>query len=288
MSSEHRDRPPTAQRTAIVTGGASGIGRAFCEELARRGVRVVVADRQRDLAETVARGIRAAGGHATVAELDVRDVEQFKRVVGDLVADTGRLDYLFNNAGIAVSAEMKDHAPADWDDVFDVNIRGVAYGIVAAYPVMIRQGFGHIVNTASMAGLVGGGHLGAYTASKHAVVGLSRALRLEAKSYGVRVSVVCPGLIRTPIMDGGRFGRIKLKTDMSRMRAEYERLRPMAPETLASRVLDAVERNRAIIIAPGWWKLLWYLERLSPALSERVAHVAYQRARRMIEAARVD
>jgi NAD(P)-dependent dehydrogenase (short-subunit alcohol dehydrogenase family) len=288
MNPKHGDHSSTAQRTAIVTGGASGIGRAFCEELARRGVRVVVADRQGDLAETVARGIRAAGGVATVAELDVRDVAQFKRVVGELVADAGRLDYLFNNAGIAVNAEIKDHEPADWDDVFDVNIRGVAYGIVAAYPVMIRQGFGHIVNTASMAGLVGGSHLGAYTAAKHAVVGLSKALRLEAKPYGVRVSVVCPGLIRTPIMEGGRFGRIKIKADPERMRAQFDRLRPMAPETLARRVLDAVERNRAIIIAPRWWKLFWYLERLSPALSERFGHMVYRRAQRMIEAARVD
>jgi len=288
MSAENREPRPAVQRTAIVTGGASGIGRAFCEELARRGVRVVVADRQVDLAETVARGIRTAGGLVTVAELDVRDVERFKRVVGDLVADAGRLDYLFNNAGIAVSAEMKDHEPADWDDVFDVNIRGVAYGIVAAYPAMIRQGFGHIVNTASMAGLVAGGHLGAYTAAKHAVVGLSKALRLEARPYGVRVSVVCPGLIRTPIMEGGRFGRIKLKTDVERMRAQWDRLRPMAPEALAHRVLDAVERNRAIIIEPRWWKLFWYLERLSPALSERFGHAAHRRARRVIEEARVD
>ena len=288
MSAQTQGRGSTTPRTALVTGGASGIGRAFCDELARRGVRVVVADRQVDLADAVARDIRAAGGRATVAELDVRDVECFKRVVSELVADAGRLDYLFNNAGIAVSAEIKDHEPADWDDVFDVNIRGVAYGIVAAYPVMIRQGFGHIVNTASMAGLVGGGHLGAYTASKHAVVGLSKALRLEARPYGVRVSVVCPGLIRTPIMEGGRFGRIKLETDMSRMRVEYERLRPMAPEALARRVLDAVERNRAIIIAPRWWKLIWYLERLSPALAERFGYIAYRRARRMIETARVD
>jgi NAD(P)-dependent dehydrogenase (short-subunit alcohol dehydrogenase family) len=288
MHAANRERRSAPQRTAIVTGGASGIGRALCEELARRGVRVVVADRQVDLAETVAGAIGVAGGLATVAELDVRDVAQFKRVVGELVADAGRLDYLFNNAGIAVSGEIKDHEPADWDDVFDVNIRGVAYGIVAAYPVMIRQGFGHIVNTASMAGLVAGGYLGAYTAAKHAVVGLSKALRLEARPYGVRVSVVCPGVVRTPIMDGGRFGRIKLKTDLGRMRRQWDRLRPMAPEALARRVLDAVARNRAVIIEPRWWKLFWYLERLSPALSERFGHLNYRRARRLIEAARVD
>jgi NAD(P)-dependent dehydrogenase (short-subunit alcohol dehydrogenase family) len=194
----------TETRSAIVTGGASGIGRALAEELAGRGVGVVIADRQVDLAKEVAAAIQSRGGAAEVAELDVRDHERFLAIVNETFERTGRLDYLFNNAGIGVSAEMKDYEPADWDDVFDVNLRGVAYGVTAAYPLMVRQGFGHIVNTASMAGLVAAGMTGSYTATKHAVVGLSRALRVEAKPYGVRVSVVCPGVIRTPILEGGR------------------------------------------------------------------------------------
>ena len=188
---------PAAPACAIVTGAASGIGRALAEILAERGVDVVLADRQLELAEEVAGGIRKRGGTATAQELDVRDCERFDRVVAQTVERSGRLDYLFNNAGIGVSAEIKDYEPADWDDVFDVNLRGVAYGIQAAYPRMIRQGFGHIVNTASMAGLISGGFMASYTASKHAVVGLSRTLRIEAKQYGVKVSVVCPGVIRT-------------------------------------------------------------------------------------------
>ncbi|MEE8581535.1 MAG: SDR family NAD(P)-dependent oxidoreductase, partial [Myxococcota bacterium] len=151
-----------ASRTAIVTGGASGIGRALAEELSRRAVHVVLADRQVELAEQVADGIRNRGGSADVAELDVRDLEQVQRVVREASDKTGRLDYLFNNAGIGVAGEMSEYEAADWLDVFDVNLRGVVHGILAAYPLMIKQGFGHIVNTASMAGLVAIPLMGSY------------------------------------------------------------------------------------------------------------------------------
>jgi NAD(P)-dependent dehydrogenase (short-subunit alcohol dehydrogenase family) len=270
---------PRETQTAIVTGGASGIGRAFAEELAQRGVGVVIADRQVDLAKEVAAAIQGRGGAAEVAELDVRDCERFRTIVNETFERTGRLDYLFNNAGIGVSAEIQDYEPADWDDVIDVNLRGVAYGVTAAYPLMVRQGFGHIVNTASIAGLVATGMAGSYTASKHAVVGLSRSLRVEAKRTGVRVSVVCPGVIRTPILEGGRYGRLKHEIDMDRVKKAWGRLRPMEPEILARKVMRAVDRNRAIIIVPGWWKIVWYLDRLSPSLSERLHTSLYRRMR---------
>ncbi len=149
-----RPKPRKGPRSAIVTGGASGIGRALAEELASGGVHVVLADRQMELAESVASDIRQRGGEARAMESDVRDLERFRKVVETIVDDTGRLDYLFNNAGIAVYGEMSDYEQADWDDVIDVNLRGITHGILAAYPLMIDQGFGHIVNTASIAGLV--------------------------------------------------------------------------------------------------------------------------------------
>jgi NADP-dependent 3-hydroxy acid dehydrogenase YdfG len=148
-----RRTPARENRCAIVTGGASGIGRALAEELAHVGVYVVVADRQVNLAERVAAGIRANRGAGIATELDVRDPSRFQAVVQATVAEAGRLDYLFNNAGIAVGGEMRDYDLEDWEDVFDVNLRGVCHGILAAYPLMIEQGFGHIVNTASLSGL---------------------------------------------------------------------------------------------------------------------------------------
>ncbi len=271
----------TGTRSAIVTGGASGIGRALGEELAVAGVHVVLADRQLDLAERVASDIRARGGSATATELDVRDLDRFRKVVQVAVEECGRLDYLFNNAGIIVTGEIRDYDPADWDDVIDVNLRGVSYGIHAAYPLMIEQGFGHIVNTASIAGLIAMPIQGSYTASKHAVVALSRVLRIEARKYGVKVSVLCPGLIRTPIMEGGRYGRFKM--DEAKLLWHSSRLRPMHPSVFARRVLRAVERNREIIIEPRWWRLLWYLDRLSPWLGDKLAERTLRQIRRELD-----
>jgi NAD(P)-dependent dehydrogenase (short-subunit alcohol dehydrogenase family) len=275
-----RRTPPRGNRSAIVTGGASGIGRALAEELARAGVYVVLADRQVDLAEQVAVGIRAHGGAGIASELDVRDPDRFRAVVQTTVAEAGCLDYLFNNAGIAVAGEMRDYNLEDWQDVFDVNLRGVWHGILAAYPLMIEQGFGHIVNTASLSGLIPALLQGSYTATKHAVVGLSRALRIEAQRYGVKVSVLCPGAVRTPILRGGRYGRVKSELDVEWFATRIERLGAMEPSLLARRVLRAVRRNRAIIIEPRSARITWYLDRLSPWLSEKLWQGALGLARR--------
>jgi NAD(P)-dependent dehydrogenase (short-subunit alcohol dehydrogenase family) len=259
------------RKVAIVTGGASGIGAALSRALAKQGADVVVADRQSALAEEVAGRIQREGGKATPATLDVRELASMKRVVDDTVARSGRVDLFFNNAGIAVGGEMATYSPRDWDDVFDVNLRGVAYGIQSVYPVMLRQGSGHIVNTASMAGLVATPGGGSYTAAKHAVVGISKALRIEAAVSGVRVSVLCPGAIATPILSGGAFGRNNLPVSKEKMLEMWGYTRPMDPDVFAQKVLRAVARNEGIIVLPSWWKAWWYVERLSPALSAGIS-----------------
>jgi NAD(P)-dependent dehydrogenase (short-subunit alcohol dehydrogenase family) len=192
---------------AIITGGASGIGRALGEELARRGAEVVLADLQADGAAEAAAHIRANGGKARAVLLDVTDFASVDQLVQETVAASGRLDYLFNNAGIVVAGEAHFYQIEDWHQVINVNLFGVANGVQAAYPIMRKQGFGHIVNTASVAGLVPVGGLLSYSASKHAVVGLSTSLRMEAELVGVRVSALCPGAVETPIVGGGKFGK---------------------------------------------------------------------------------
>jgi NAD(P)-dependent dehydrogenase (short-subunit alcohol dehydrogenase family) len=246
----------------LITGGASGIGKALATAYAERGAFVAIADRQIDAAREVAASI---GGAAF--ELDVRDLAGWQKVVGSIVRERGRIDALFNNAGIGVGGAMEEYEQEDWDDVFDVNLRGVAYGVQAVYPIMKAQRAGRIVNTASMAGLVGAPGAGSYTATKHAVVGLSKALRIEAKRHGVRVNVLCPGVIRTPILGGGKFGRSRIGVDVEKMLAQWERMRPMDPDRFARQVLAALDRDEAIIVVPRWWKALWYLERISPAAS---------------------
>jgi NADP-dependent 3-hydroxy acid dehydrogenase YdfG len=162
-------------KIAIVTGGASGIGAALAKEIAGSGAQVVLADRQSELAESVAASIRERGGSAVAMELDVREFGAVQQVVNQTLARFGRVDYFFNNAGIIGSGEAAAYEVDDWSDVFDVNIRGVAFGIQAVYPVMIRQRSGHIINTASVAGLLTTPGLVSYSTSKHAVIGLSKA-----------------------------------------------------------------------------------------------------------------
>jgi NAD(P)-dependent dehydrogenase (short-subunit alcohol dehydrogenase family) len=267
-------------KIAFVTGGVSGIGAALAAKLASEGAEVWIADRQIDAAQELAQRLDGGGAKAHAIELDVRSYSSFERAVAEVVQQSGRIDYLFNNAGIGVSGEVDSYTLDDWNDVFDVNLRGVVHGIQAVYPIMIRQHSGHIVNTASMAGLVASPGLGSYTATKHAVVGISKALRVEAERHGVQVSVFCPGVIRTPIMTGGKYGRMNI-SDEKVLKKFWERLRPMAPEVFAERALRAVLRGDAIIVVPGWWKAWWYLERLSPALSMRFAKVSLKRLREM-------
>jgi NAD(P)-dependent dehydrogenase (short-subunit alcohol dehydrogenase family) len=190
-------------KIAFVTGGASGIGAALTTKLVDGGAKVWIADRQIGAAQELVQRLNSGGAKAHAIELDVRSYSSFERAVAEAVQQSGRIDYLFNNAGIGVSGEIDSYTLDDWNDVFDVNLRGVVHGIQAVYPIMIRQHSGHIVNTASMAGLVASPGLGSYTAAKHAVVAISKALRVEAERHGVQVSVFCPGVIRTPMMTGG-------------------------------------------------------------------------------------
>ncbi len=257
--------------TAIVTGGASGIGRALGAGLVRRGVEVVLADIDGPGAKESASSMTGPGT-ARGVELDVRDADAVDELVAEVHEDRDGLDLLFNNAGIGVGGETHELTLAHWERAIDVNVRGVIHGIHAAYPLMRERGRGHIVNTASLAGLTAAPMLAPYAATKHAVVGLSMSLRLEAAPAGVRVSVVCPGVIETPILDStgpedlpkpptARFGARELL-----VRAAG---RPYPPEDLAEDVLRAVARNRALIVAPRRARFTWYLARLVPGAVER-------------------
>jgi len=260
-------------RVAIITGGASGIGRALGEELAARGAIVVLADCDREHLNEAAAAIAARGGKVEAAPLDVTDAEAFGRLVADTASKQGRLDYLFNNAGVAVGGEAADLDAEAWNRVLEVNLFGVINGVRAAYPLMIAQGFGHIVNTASAAGLVPFPMQLPYTTSKFAVVGLSQALRTEAHDLGVRVSVVCPGLIETPILRTTPV--VGMDSDV------LFGLFPkgMAPAVCARTILRGVEKNRGIITVTGLARVLWFIYRLSPTLYVRIMVSVIRRLR---------
>ena len=232
---------------ALITGGASGIGAAVGAELVRRGAEVVLADNQEALNRETAAKI---GASAHAETLDVRDRAAVEAVVARTFERKGRLDYVFNNAGLGVLGEAHLLEARDWDLVIDVNLGGMFNVVRAAYPRLVTQGFGHLVNTASMAGLVTTPLAALYSATKHAVVGLSKGLRIEGARKGVRVSALCPGAVRTPILTGGAQGRILYPLDRERMLAWWKRLFPVDVEPFARDVVDCVAKNEGVIILP--------------------------------------
>ena len=265
-------------RSAVVTGGASGIGRAVCEALAAEGAVVTVTDLDGPGAEAVALGIGAGGGGAAGRPLDVRDAAAVAKLVGDVATEHGLLDYLFNNAGIASMGEELQVTLDDWNKVLDVDLHGVVHGVRAAYPIMVAQGSGHIVNTASVAGLVPAAMEASYTAAKYGVVGLSHALRAEGKSLGVKsLSVVCPGFIQTPIL---QLSPIRGGGDRQKFLSLIPK--PMPPERAARIILDGVARNRSTIVVTRHAKLLWALQRLSPDAAIWLSTQVVERVRKLV------
>jgi NAD(P)-dependent dehydrogenase (short-subunit alcohol dehydrogenase family) len=251
-------------KVVIVTGGASGIGQALCEELGQRGAAmVVVADINAEGAQQVASAITAASGQARAAHLDVSRAEDVQKLVDDIASEHGRLDFMFNNAGIAMGGEVRDMDLEHWQRILDVNLWGVIYGTTAAYRVMTRQGFGHIVNTASLGGLIPEPMATAYATTKHAVVGLSTSLRAEAAELGIKVSVVCPGFVQTRVHDAATYVGIKREDAISEMSSS---MKMMDATDCARVILRGVERNKAIITDTALTRLLWWLHRLNPAI----------------------
>jgi NAD(P)-dependent dehydrogenase (short-subunit alcohol dehydrogenase family) len=267
---------------ALVTGGASGIGAALGRELATRKALAVLTDRESADAEAEAGRIAARGGRAEARALDVRDAAAVATLVADVFQRHGRLDYLFNNAGIAVGGEAVDLQLEDWREAVEVNLMGVIHGVQAAWPRLAAQGFGHVVNTASMAAFLPTAMAAPYGTTKSAVLALSLALRLEGERRGLRVSVLCPGVVRTAILDGGRHGRLRNFIPAATLAAMNERLRPMDPDLFASRALDDVARNRAVIVHPAGWRIALFLQRACPWLLEALSRREYAKVRPLV------
>lgn len=266
-----------ANKTAIITGGGSGIGRAIGAQLVRAGAHVVLADIDRQSVERAAADISvdtATAGSVDGRWLDVCDRDAVQSLVDDVRARHSVVDFMFNNAGISMGGPTHELTGTHWDRIIDVNLRGVVNGVLAAYPCMIEQGHGHLVNTASGAGLAPPPLVVAYATTKHAVVGLSTGLRPEAALHGVRVSVLCPGAVDTAILD--RLPAPDLPTTASapvtaRDYLATMRQRPVDVDRFARMALREIARNKSIIVVPRSAKSLWYLHRVSPALVERIS-----------------
>ncbi|HUG36236.1 MAG TPA: SDR family NAD(P)-dependent oxidoreductase [Candidatus Limnocylindrales bacterium] len=239
-----------SDRVAVVTGGGSGIGRALCLAFARAGARVVVADVDgAGMAETAA-GVAAAGSQAITQRTDVSRLADVQALADRAFAHWGSVHVLCNNAGVAVSGGLESATHADWEWLIGVNLWGVIHGIEAFVPRMIAQHQeGHVVNTASMAGLIASQGLGVYNTTKYAVVGLSETLQKDLRGHSIGVSVLCPMGVRTNIRQSARNRPPHLASPRAPAGSEVDLIgRYLTPEHVADRVLRAVRANQIYVI----------------------------------------
>ena len=263
---------------ALITGGGSGIGAQTGIQMAGRGDAVILADINKEAADDVAARIVASGGKAESAALDVRDGTAFDALVSRVVADHGRIDIIFNNAGIGVGGPIEDLTADHWQRIVDINIMGVVNGIRAAYPHMMRQGDGHIVNLSSLFGLVAVPGQSGYNAAKFAVRGFTESVRQDLLVAGAPVQVTCvhPGGIKTGI---ARHGRATAGEDHeANSRLFDDHLARLEPSVAADQILRAMLRNQPRLLIGADARAL---HRLATVLGPRYQRLFAARAKSM-------
>jgi len=248
-------------KVVVVTGAGSGLGRCLALEFAGHGAKVHGVDIDGARADALQREARASGllsvsGH----QVDCSDVVAVEALAAGIMDEDGRVDVLVNNAGVCVGGLVQDIPLKDWQWITDVNWWAAVNGIRAFLPGMIQRGEGHVVNVASMAGVLGLPGVAPYCATKAAVVALSESMAIEVASAGVGVTVVCPGSIRTRVIEDARLAMpAAWKNRLAGLMDRWSR----SPERVAARVVRAVRSGRSVLRLPGELWPLWILRRLS-------------------------
>ena len=235
-----------AGRTALVTGGGRGIGRAVALDLARAGAAVAVVSRTAAEVEATAQAARALGARALALAGDVARVEDVRSAFARARAELGPIDILVSGAGVAPSAPLVKTSDEVWRSAIETNLSGCFYCMREALPAMTERGWGRVVNVASIAARTGSPYIAAYAASKHGVLGLTRCAALEVAARGVTVNAVCPGYVDTPMVEAG-IARIVEKTGIDALEAR-RRLEDMSPQ---KRLFTAEEVSALVLFLCG-------------------------------------
>jgi NAD(P)-dependent dehydrogenase (short-subunit alcohol dehydrogenase family) len=263
-------------RTVLITGAGTGLGRALAEALGREGAVVYVSALHLAEAEPVAALITRAGGRAYAVKLDAREVSDLESVMGHIVASHGSLDYVFNNAGIVFVGAFAEMKPAQVHNLAATNFVGPALGMLTAIQYMRKQGAGHIVNVASIGGLMPVSSMAMYSGTKHGLVGLSDSVRAEVSGDGIRINTVCMGFVESDLLkrsdkgagaEGG-IGELLKSTP------------PISAALAAQLVLRGIRRNQPYILFPAYTKAGWWIRRLLPDLANWIAKKSFERFRR--------
>ena len=251
------------EKVVVITGGGRGLGAALVTILARSGANVSILDINKTEAERliislVTEGVKYPPSFYMV---NVADSGHVENLLKDIAESKGSLDIMINNAAILVAGEARDMDIDLFKKVVEINLMGVASGALAAYKIMVNQGYGKIVNISSMCGILSSPLYAAYSATKHGVVGLSKALREEGRILGVHVMVACPGNIKTSIFESGSVINAP-KDEVFKDSA----LSALSADSAAKKIITGIIKNNRIIVFPGYAKILYILERIHPGL----------------------
>lgn len=262
-------------RTALVTGAASGIGRAIALALAREGAALRLLDIDDQNLEQTAREAGALGAAVTTKHCDLRQPAQISEAIAEILGSGEPLHILINNAGLAYYGHTHQMSAAQWREIMAVNLLSPIQLVHELLPVLAAQDEAHIVNVCSMFGVATLRKGAAYQASKSGLVGFTAALRAEYSRPEFGVTALCPGFVRTPMLDRFATG------DSQQARHKIPDWITLSPEYVAARTLRAVRRNEGLVVIPAIARLLWRVSRLSPGLMDMLNREAWRRRPRL-------
>lgn len=248
------------QAVVVITGGASGIGASLSMRLAADGAKVIIVGRSSDNGAAHLLRMKKKGLDATFKVTDMTDTVKVEQLFNDIVFEHGKIDYVFNNAGVFMAGEIRDTPIDKWQATVNNNIWAVYNGTHFAYQHMLKQGSGYIINVASAAGLFPVPIMGIYGSSKFAIVGLTHALRNEAKDFGITVSAVCPTIVDTPLYDTATYNKVN-KAKVLKSRHSLQ-----TPDEAAAKIIKGVLKNKQTIHTSVSTQIGWWAYKLVPSI----------------------